>query len=113
MVEEPPSSRSPLPGASICSVPLSKSFPVKNYFWNSLSRENTLFHDSDKFPCTLSAIVNDSSEHKKVYVNELTGLRSNWLIGYYALGRDKFSAKTISINKFSSERVDSKGLYGR
>ena len=47
------------------------------------------------------------------YVNELTGLRSNWLIGYYALGRDKFSAKTISINNFSSERVDSKGLYGR
>ena len=51
--------------------------------------------------------------HKKVHVNELTGLRSNWLIGYYALGRGKFSAKTISINNFSSERVDSKGLYGR
>ena len=50
---------------------------------------------------------------KQVYVNELTGLRFNWLIGYYALGRDKFSAKTISINNFSSERVDSKGLYGR
>ena len=40
-------------------------------------------------------------------------LRSDWLIGYYVLGRDKFSAKTISINNFSSERVDSKGLYGR
>ena len=39
-------------------------------------------------------------------------LRSDWLIGYYALGRGKFSAKTISINN-SSERVDSKGLYGR
>ena len=74
----------------------------------------TLFHDFDNFPCTLSAIVvNDSSEQKKVYVNELTRLRSNWLIGYYALGRDKFSAKTISINNFSSGRVDSKGLYGR
>ena len=73
-----------------------------------------MFHDSDKFPCTLSVIVvNVSSEHKKVYVNELTGLRSNWSIGYYALGRDKFSAKTISINNFSSERVDSKGLHGR
>ena len=27
----------------------------------------------------------------------MTELRSDWLIGYYALGRDKFSAKTISI----------------
>ena len=27
----------------------------------------------------------------------MTDLRSDWLIGYYALGRDKFSAKTISI----------------
>ena len=80
---------------------------------NLLSRENALFHDSDKFPCKLSAIVvNDSSEHKKVYVNKLTRLRSNWLIGYYALGHDKFSAKTISINSFSSERVDSKGDEG-
>ena len=36
-----------------------------------LSRENTLFHDSDKFPGTLSAIVvKGSSEHKKVHVNE-------------------------------------------
>ena len=35
------------------------------------SRENTLFHDSEKFPRTLSAIVvKGSSEHKKVHVNE-------------------------------------------
>ena len=40
-------------------------------------------------------------------------LRTDWLIGYYALRRDKFCAKTISINNLSSERVDSKGLYGR
>ena len=40
-------------------------------------------------------------------------LRTDWLIGYYALGDDKFCAKTISINNFSSERVDAKGLYGR
>ena len=31
----------------------------------------------------------------------------------YALGRDKFCTKAISINNFSSERVDAKGLYGR
>ena len=43
----------------------------------------------------------------------MTELRSDWLIGYYASGRDKFSAKPISINNFSSKRVDSKGLYGR
>ena len=43
----------------------------------------------------------------------MTELRSDWLIGSNALGRDKFLAKTISINSFSSERVDSKGLYGR
>ena len=42
----------------------------------------------------------------------MTELRSDWLTGYYALGCDKFSAKTISIDKFSSKRVDSKGLYG-
>ena len=43
----------------------------------------------------------------------MTGLRTGWLIGYYALGRDKFSAETISVNSFLSERVDFKGLYGR
>ena len=32
----------------------------------------------------------------------MTELRSDWLVGYYALGRDKFSAKTISINNFTS-----------
>ena len=35
----------------------------------------------------------------------MTELRSDWLIGYYVLGRDKFCTKTISINNFSSERV--------
>ena len=40
-------------------------------------------------------------------------LRIDWLIGYYALVRDKFCPKTVSINNFSSERVDSEGLYGR
>ena len=43
----------------------------------------------------------------------MTERRSDWLIGYYALGRDKISTKTISINYFSSERVNSKGLKGR
>ena len=36
----------------------------------------------------------------------MTELRPDWLIGYYALRRDKFSAKTISVNNFSSEGVD-------
>ena len=40
-------------------------------------------------------------------------LRTDWLIGYYALVRDKFCPKTVSINNFLSERVDSEGLYGR
>ena len=43
----------------------------------------------------------------------MTELRADWLIGHYALGRDKFCAETNAINNFSSERVDSKGLYGR
>ena len=43
----------------------------------------------------------------------MTELRTDWLIAYYALRRDKFCAKTISLNNFSSERVDSKGMYGR
>ena len=40
-------------------------------------------------------------------------LRTDWLIGYYALMCDKFCPKTVPINNFSSERVDSEGLYGR
>ena len=36
-------------------------------------------------------------------------LRTDWLIGYYALVHDKFCPKTVSINNFSSERVDSQG----
>ena len=44
----------------------------------------------------------------------MTELRSDRLIGYYALGSDKnFLAKTISKNNFSSGKVDCKGLYGR
>ena len=43
----------------------------------------------------------------------MTELRNDWLIGYCALGRDKFCTKTSSINNFSSEIVDSEGLYGR
>ena len=42
----------------------------------------------------------------------MTELRSDWLIGCYVLGRDKFSSKTIFTNNLSSERVDSKGLMG-
>ena len=30
----------------------------------------------------------------------MTELRSDWLIGHNVLGRDKFSAKIISINNF-------------
>ena len=56
---------------------LESTLSNKELFLKQSFCENTLFHDSDKFPCTLSAIVvNDSSEHKKVYVNELTGLRA-------------------------------------
>ena len=43
----------------------------------------------------------------------MTEQRADWLIGYYALGRDKSCTKTISINNFSSERIDTEGLYGR
>jgi len=43
----------------------------------------------------------------------ITELRTDWLIGYYALGRDKSCTNTISINNFLSERVASEGLYGR
>ena len=31
----------------------------------------------------------------------MTELRSDWFIGYYTLGRDEFSAKTISKTNFS------------
>ena len=80
--------------------------------FNCLSRENTLFHDFDKFPCTLSAIVvNDSSEHKKVHVNELTALRSNWLIGYYALGViNKQRAKVSGMCDIPNSSYSAKGF---
>ena len=35
--------RSRLLGATICAVPLSQPFPIKNYFKNGLSSENTVF----------------------------------------------------------------------
>ena len=35
--------RSRLLGATICAVPLSQPFPIKNYFKNRLSSENTVF----------------------------------------------------------------------
>ena len=35
--------RNQLLGASICAVPLSQPFPIKNYFKNRLSSENTKF----------------------------------------------------------------------
>ena len=60
-----------------------------------------------RFPPLLSKLLQNT---KKVHVNEL---RTDWLTGYYALGRDKSRAKTISINNFSSGRIDSEGLYGR
>ena len=65
------------------------------------------------FPARFPIVVNGSPEHKKYMLMSMTELRSDWLIGYYALGRDKISAKTISINNFSLGRVDCKGLYGR
>ena len=43
---------------------------------------------------------------------KMTELCSYWLFGYYALGRGKFSSENISVNNFSSERIDFKGLYG-
>ena len=43
----------------------------------------------------------------------MTELLTDLLISYYAVGGDKFCANTISINNFSSEMVDSEGLYGR
>ena len=65
------------------------------------------------FPARFPIVVKGSPEHKKYMLMSMTELRSDWFFGYYALGCDKFSSKTISINNFSSERVDSKGLYGR
>ena len=35
--------RSRLLGATICAVPLSQPFPIKNYFKNRLSSKNTVF----------------------------------------------------------------------
>ena len=35
--------RSRLLGATICAVPLSQPFQIKNYFKNRLSSENTVF----------------------------------------------------------------------
>lgn len=43
----------------------------------------------------------------------MTELRTDLLNGYYVLGRHKSCTKTISITNFSSEKVDSEGLYRR
>ena len=42
----------------------------------------------------------------------MTKLRSDWLIGYYALGRDKFSAKTISIITFRQKVLTLRACLG-
>ena len=50
---------------------LESTLSSKELFLEQAFPRNTLFHDSHIFPRTLSAIVvNGSSEHKKVYVNE-------------------------------------------
>ena len=47
----------------------------------------------------------------KILRNQRKPFSQRWYLlsagALYLLGRDKFSAKTISINNFSSERVDS------
>ena len=63
-----------------------------------------------RFVPLLSKILQNTKKYVSMSTTELC---SDWFIGYYALGPDKFSVKTISSNNFSSERVDSEGLHGR
>ena len=51
-----------------------------------------------RFPPLLSKLLQDIKKYMQM---SMTDLRTDWLIVYYALGRDKFCAK------LSSERVDS------
>ena len=102
--------RSALPGASRCAALLNQSFPVKNYFKTGFSAKIHFFMIPINFPALFPQLLSNT---KKYMWMSMTELRSDWWIGYYVLGRDKCSAKTISVNNFPSERVDSKGLYGR
>ena len=42
----------------------------------------------------------------------MTELRTDWLIDYYALGRDKFCTKTISINNFHQKGLTLRACMG-
>ena len=42
----------------------------------------------------------------------MTELRSDWLIGYYSLGPDKFSAKTISKITFHQKGLTLRACMG-
>ena len=54
----------------MCCILESALSSEKLFLEQAFPRENTLFHDSDKFPRTLSAtVVKGSSEHKKGRVN--------------------------------------------
>ena len=63
--------------------------------------------------CTLESTLSNEELFLEQVSPRKSIVRTDWLIGYYALVRDKFCPKTVSINNFSSERVDSEGLYGR
>ena len=65
---------------------------------------------SDNSSTLATAIVGSNSNPASVTQRVTYDHSSDWIL---LRRREKYSAKAISINNFSSERVDSKGLYGR
>ena len=82
---------------------LEQAFPQNNIV-------STLINFPARFPPLLSKVLQNTKKYMQM---SMTELRSNWLIGDYALRLDIFSAKTFSVNNFSSEGVGSQGLYER
>ena len=85
---------------------LESTLSSEELFLEQASRENTLEwikHIKESSDGTRSKLGGQFSSSAAIFFS----------LRQYAGVLDKFCAKTISINNFSSKRVDSKGLYGR
>ena len=67
-----------------CTLNFRTCFPAKIHCYM------TPINFPARFLPFLSTVLQNTKKDKSI---SMTELRSDWLIGYYALGRDKFSAK--------------------
>ena len=85
---------------------LESTLSSEELFIEQAFRRKSIVFEDVNFPRRFPHCCQNFFRTQKMYMwMSMTELRTDWLIGYYALRRDKFCAKTISINNFSSERA--------